>query len=117
MAKGKYTADDCIELLRAKSAELAASGCARLPQRGDFSGEEVVAVKAFLGPWPRALEAAGLKEPRPDDRQQRNREKRTRAKRRRTARLKSEKQTALNAPDTGEGGDPGDSAGDGGPKA
>ena len=30
--------------------------------RADFSNEEIIAVKAFLGPWPRALEAAGLRD-------------------------------------------------------
>ncbi|MBQ3848040.1 MAG: hypothetical protein II748_04225, partial [Clostridia bacterium] len=39
------------------------------------------AVKAFLGPWPRALEKAGLKEPRDDDRKLKTVEKRIRAKR------------------------------------
>jgi len=91
MAKGKYTKDICIELLRAKHSELSASGEERLPQRSDFSNEQVVAIKAFLGPWPRALEAAGLKPPRAVDRLEHNRKKRARAEYRRIESLKAAK--------------------------
>lgn len=59
MAAKKYTKDDCVMLLRSKQESLAANGEERLPQRSDFAEDEVVAIKAFLGPWPRALEAAG----------------------------------------------------------
>jgi hypothetical protein len=48
-----------------------------------------VAIKAFLGPWPRALEKAGVKPPREDDRVLKNKEKRIRAKRRRIEALKT----------------------------
>ena len=34
----------------------------RLPQKEDFDDSTRSRIKAFLGPWPRALEAAGLKE-------------------------------------------------------
>ena len=52
-----------------------------------------MAIKAFLGPWPRALEAAGIKPPRDDDRIEKNREKRIRAKRHRImARKRLEKE-------------------------
>ena len=37
----------------------------RLPHKDDFDEVTRARIKAFLGPWPRALEAAGLKEPRP----------------------------------------------------
>lgn len=37
----------------------------RLPKKDDFDQATRARIKAFLGPWPRALEAAGLKEPRP----------------------------------------------------
>ncbi|MBQ8509469.1 MAG: nicotinate-nucleotide--dimethylbenzimidazole phosphoribosyltransferase [Clostridia bacterium] len=53
-----------------------------------------MSIKAFLGPWPRALEAAGLKEPRGDDRLQKNREKRARAKKRLREAKKSAKAAA-----------------------
>lgn len=47
------------ELLRQKADELG-----RLPKKDDFDEPTRSRIKAFLGPWPRALEAAGLKEPR-----------------------------------------------------
>lgn len=47
------------ELLREKYKELG-----RLPKKEDFDEPTRSRIKAFLGPWPRALEAAGLKEPR-----------------------------------------------------
>lgn len=59
--KLKYKRDDCIRLLKDKQLELTKKGSGRYPKRSDFGDEEVVAIKAFLGPWPRALEAAGLK--------------------------------------------------------
>lgn len=37
----------------------------RLPKKEDFDEVTRSRIKAFLGPWPRALEAAGLKPPRP----------------------------------------------------
>ena len=45
------------ELLRQKNAELG-----RIPKKDDFDEATRSRIKAFLGPWPRALEAAGLKE-------------------------------------------------------
>ena len=75
-------------LLNEKYKELQSQSIERYPQRSDFIDREVVAIKAFLGPWPRALEAAGIKPPRDDDRPQRNKEKRARAKRTRIAALK-----------------------------
>ncbi|MGM9597425.1 MAG: hypothetical protein ACI3XO_06410 [Eubacteriales bacterium] len=89
---GKYTREDCIKLLTDKGCALRSAGEERYPQRRDFTDAEVCAIKAQLGPWPRALEAAGLKPVRDDDRPQRNLEKRIRAKRRRTeARKKQSK--------------------------
>ncbi len=80
-------------MLRDKYSELQAEGTLRYPQRSDFEESEVVAIKSFLGPWPRALEAAQIKPPRDDDRKRKNKEKRIRAKRaRRVARdLEDEK--------------------------
>ena len=67
-----------IELLKNKSSELG-----RLPKRADFSDSDVCLIKQKLGPWPRALEAAGLKEPPAVSRIDKNREKRARAKQKR----------------------------------
>ena len=85
MSDKKYNKEDSVLLLQNKYAQLKAEGLSRYPQRSDFEEREVVAIKAFLGPWPRALEAAGVKPPREDDRSQKNQEKRIRAKRARTA--------------------------------
>ena len=92
MSDRKYKKEDCIFLLQNKYKELQEQGLSRYPQRSDFEDREVVAIKAFLGPWPRALEAAGIKPPRDDDRLERNREKRARAKRTRIAALKKREQ-------------------------
>lgn len=48
-----------IEQLREKNKELG-----RLPKKDDFDVVTLSRIKAFLGPWPRALETAGLKEPK-----------------------------------------------------
>lgn len=67
----------CIALLRETAQALG-----RLPQKSDFSAETMGQIKNLLGPWPRALEAAGLKQS--GGAPERKLEKRIRAKRRRT---------------------------------
>ena len=47
------------DLLRQKFAELG-----RLPTKKDFDSASCAQIKAYLGPWPRALEFAGLKQPK-----------------------------------------------------
>ena len=47
-----------VTLLRQKAQELG-----QIPKKDDFDEVTRSRIKAFLGPWPRALEAAGLKEP------------------------------------------------------
>ena len=90
MAGKRYKGEDCVQLLLSKRQELLEQGIDRLPQRSDFENEEVVAIKAFLGPWPRALEKAGLKEPQSVGRLEKNREMRRRIRRRvREARKKN----------------------------
>lgn len=81
----KYDRELCVELLREKQRSLQENGVSRFPSRGDFSAEEVCAIKAFLGPWPRALEAAGLKRPPETSRRERTAAKRIRAKRAKNA--------------------------------
>lgn len=51
-----------VQQLILKSEELG-----RVPKKSDFDAVEVSRIKAFLGPWPRALEAAGLKEAKQDN--------------------------------------------------
>ncbi len=45
-----------VEQLRRKQEQLG-----RLPKKEDFDQPTHSRIKAYLGPWPRALEAAGLK--------------------------------------------------------
>jgi hypothetical protein len=92
MSGKNYGREDAIALLKNKSETLIASGEQRFPRRSDFSEEEVNAIKSFFGPWPRALEAAGLKERREDGRAEKVLEKRIRAKRARTEEKKALKQ-------------------------
>ena len=81
MEQKKLTKEDSIRLLREKYDLLCRTESGRYPKRSDFSDREVVAIKAFLGPWPRALEEAGIKMPREDDHREKNRKKRIRARR------------------------------------
>lgn len=52
----------------------------RLPKKSDFSNDDVNRIKGLFGPWPWALEAAGLKESKQEERRQRNYQKRQRLK-------------------------------------
>lgn len=54
-----FTKEMAVALLRQKQKELE-----RLPKKEDFADEEIGRIKSRLGPWPRALEEAGLKEKR-----------------------------------------------------
>lgn len=45
-----------IRTLQERSRQLG-----RLPRKADFDDAARARIKSFLGPWPRALEAAGLK--------------------------------------------------------
>lgn len=58
----KLTREQCLELLKQKFIQLD-----RLPKRSDFSDYQVMMIKSFFGPWPRALEVAGVKPPRNDN--------------------------------------------------
>ena len=48
-----------IQQLRKKADEVG-----RIPTKADFEPIDKIRIKTALGPWPRALEAAGLKEPK-----------------------------------------------------
>ena len=58
------------ELLKRKAEELG-----RLPKKDDFDEPTRSRIKAYLGPWPRALEAAGLKEAKPVSQKSKKRKK------------------------------------------
>lgn len=68
------TREECIYIVQKKAGELG-----RLPKKSDFDQETVSRIKSFFGPWPRALEACGVKKPNPM-RLERKREKRRRAR-------------------------------------
>lgn len=55
----------------------------RLPKKSDFSVEDVNRIKGYFGPWPWALEEAGLKESKKEERKLKNVERRLRARERR----------------------------------
>ncbi|MDD6276789.1 MAG: hypothetical protein PUB20_08230 [Clostridia bacterium] len=74
----KTTREEYLEMLRN-----VAEREKRLPKKSDFSVDDVNRIKGFFGPWPWALEEAGLKESHREERRQRNYEKRQRAKERR----------------------------------
>lgn len=80
LTKSILQKSDCIDLIREKAAELEKSREHRLPKRSDFSDLEVMMIKSYFGPFPRALEAAGVKQKRQGIEQKRL-EKRIRAKR------------------------------------
>lgn len=52
----------------------------RLPRKDDFDVVTLSRIKAFLGPWPRALETAGLKEVNPKSLKNQKSQKRRRGK-------------------------------------
>ncbi len=79
----KLTREDCIYILKEKYMMLD-----RYPYKSDFSEEEVAMIKSYLGPWPRALEAAGIKELPEQTRAQRRQQKRIEMKRARNAQKK-----------------------------
>lgn len=73
------TKERCLELIRQKHARLCLEENPRLPKKSDFSDNEIMMIKSFFGPFPRALEAAGVKAPR-NGIEQKRRQKRIRAK-------------------------------------
>ena len=75
--------NQCIMLLQKKFQETG-----RYPKKSDFTDAEVSKIKSYLGPWPRALEAAGVKEPKPVTKKQLREEKRILQKRARNAERK-----------------------------
>ena len=70
----KLTRKECIRRLQQKADEVK-----RLPKKSDFDEDTVGRIKSFFGPWPRALETAGVK-PINMERIVKKREKRRRAR-------------------------------------
>ncbi len=62
-------------LLSEKSDQLG-----RLPQKDDFDEVTRSRIKAYLGPWPRALEYAGLKSPRAESDSRKNKKRSSKRK-------------------------------------
>lgn len=71
----KLTKEECVSLLQEKAKQLD-----RYPKKADFDQDEIVKIKAYFGPWPRALEAAGIKEGRLQEKLEKKIQKRIRAK-------------------------------------
>ncbi|MBQ3170084.1 MAG: hypothetical protein IJB99_10035 [Clostridia bacterium] len=59
-----------IKMLQEKAIEIQ-----RLPLKTDFEEADRARIKAFLGPWPRALEKAGLKEAKITENEQQKRKR------------------------------------------
>ncbi len=78
-----FTRAYCIELLQRKYKETGI-----YPRKADFSVVEMSAIKSYLGPWPRALEAAGIKEPKDNTKADRRKQKRIETKRAKNAQRK-----------------------------
>ena len=83
------TREDCVRLLQNKAKEQQ-----RYPKKSDFIREEVCAIKSYFGPWPRALEHAGVKEPAIVNREEQKRQKRIERKRAINAKKKQLKNMA-----------------------
>ena len=81
-----------IKLLQQKQRQTG-----KYPKKSDFSEEEVAMIKSYFGPWPRALEMAGIKTPRSNDKIERRKQKRIEQKREINAKRKEQKKERKNA--------------------
>jgi len=86
-----------IEQLTLKQAELD-----RLPLKDDFDEVTRSRIKAFLGPWPRALEKAGLKEAKEVPPKSKKRKKPSKSKLHRPTDAHLREQTAAHVQDRKE---------------
>lgn len=55
MEEEKLDREACVQLLQQQAMRLRASGDERFPRKADFTPDEVMHIKAQLGPWTRAL--------------------------------------------------------------
>lgn len=102
----QLTREDCIAMLQKKYEELKAQGRSDFPKRADFSEKDVVTIKSFLGPWPRALEAAGIK-PVNEALMEKKRQKKIAMKRKKTQRkIEAKRKKAAAAAGNESGCDP-----------
>ena len=74
MMRNRLTREDYIRMLQKKADDLG-----RFPKKADFDEQTVSMIKSLFGPWPRALETAGIKQPN-YERLRKRREKRRRAR-------------------------------------
>ena len=99
----QLTKEECIVLLQKKYEELKAQGRSDYPKRADFSEKEVIVIKSYFGPWPRALEAAGIK-PVNEELLEKKKQKKIARKRKKTQRKseakKRQKEEAATVPQT-----------------
>ena len=100
----QLTKEDCIAMLQKKFEELKAQGRSDFPKRADFSDEEVIAIKSFLGPC--AREAAGIK-PANEAPMEKKRQKKIAMKRKKTQRkIEAKRKKAAAAAGNKSGCDP-----------
>ncbi len=69
------TREECIRELIEKRDETG-----RFPKKSDFPPETVAIIKGYFGPWPHALEEAGIKESKKEERLKKQKEKHIKAK-------------------------------------
>ena len=86
----QLTKEERIALLQKKYEELKAQGRSDYPKRADFSENEVIMIESYFGPWPRALEEAGIK-PVNEALLERKKQKKIARKRKKTQRKIEEK--------------------------
>jgi len=78
------TREECLLRLMNKYSETG-----EYPKKSDFSQEEVALIKGYFGPWPHALEEAGVIPSKKEERLKKSKEKHIQAKiNRRNAKIK-----------------------------
>ena len=87
MEKNMTSEEKTQYAVRLLTEKFASTGC--LPKKTDFTPDEVCFIKQKLGPWSRALEAAGLKEPPAVSAKKKSRKKRERSRQNRKAAKKA----------------------------
>ncbi len=86
-----------VRQLTLKQAEIG-----RIPQKSDFDMATLSRIKAFLGPWPRALEQAGLKEAKPITPKKKKRKNSASTVRKTLTALKKQQKQKISSQENGE---------------